>query len=125
MNPPSMAGWNLALRFALEVAALVGLAVAAWKLTSGPVRWAAVIAVPIATGTIWGVFNVLDDPSRSGAAPVEVAGWTRLAIELTILGGGAAAVAFAGRYDLGIVFSVLILTHYAASWSRIEWLAHA
>jgi hypothetical protein len=70
----------------------------------------------------WGVFNVLNDPSRSGAAPIEVSGWTRLAIELLVLGGGAAALVAAGRPEIGIVFAVLITAHYLASWSRIEWL---
>lgn len=122
MNPPTMAGWNLALRFGLELGALAGLGLAAWKLTTSPIRWAAVAAVPIAAAAIWSVFNVLDDPSRSGAAPIEVAGWTRLAIELAILGGGAAAVAYAGRRDISILFAVLIAAHYATSWSRLEWL---
>ena len=125
MNPPSMAGWNLALRFGLELAALSGLGLAAWRLTSGPLRWAAVTLIPLTAATIWGVFNVLNDPSRSGAAPIEVNGWTRLAIELVILGGGAAAIALAGRRDLGIAFVALILFHYAASTSRIEWLVQA
>ena len=74
MTPPSMPGWNLALRFGLDLAALAGLAAAAWKLGSGPGRWIGVVAVPVAAATVWGVFNVLDDPSRSGAAPVEVNG---------------------------------------------------
>ena len=125
MTPPTMAGWNLALRFGLELGALAGLGLAAWKLTSGPIRWAAVAVVPITAAAVWGVFNVLNDPSRSGAAPIEVNGWTRLAIELLILGGGAAAIAFAGRPDIGIVFVVLIAVHYAASTSRIEWLVQA
>ena len=120
-----MAAWNLALRFGLELGALAGLGLAAWKLSSGPVRWAAVALVPITAATIWGVFNVLNDPSRSGAAPIEVNGWTRLAIELLILGGGAAAITFAGRRDIGIVFALLIAFHYAASTSRIEWLVQA
>jgi hypothetical protein len=125
MNPPTMAGWNLALRFGLELGALTGLGLAAWKLTSGPVRWAAVALGPVAAAAVWGVFNVLNDPSRSGAAPIEVSGWTRLAIELVILGGGAAAVALAGRRDLGIAFAALIVLHYAASTSRLEWLLQA
>jgi hypothetical protein len=116
-----MAGWNLALRFGLELAALAGLAFAAWKLTSGPLRWIAVVALPLAAAGAWGVFNVLDDPSRSGAAPIQVNGWTRLALEALIL-GGAAGVALAGRTDLGIAFAVLIAIHYATSWSRLEWL---
>jgi hypothetical protein len=125
VRPPELARWNLALRFGLELGALAGLGFAAWQLTSGPIRWAAVIAVPVVAAAIWGVFNVLDDPSRSGNAPIEINGWTRLAIEIIILGGGAAAVAFAGRREIGVAFSVLIVAHYAASWSRLEWLVQA
>jgi hypothetical protein len=122
MTPPDMAGWNLALRFGLELAAITGLAMAAWKLSSGNFRWVAVIAVPIVAVAIWGIFNVLDDPSRSGEAPVEVSGWIRLAIELAILGGGAAAFAIAQRPTIAITVAVLIVIQYATSWSRIEWL---
>ena len=125
MTPPSMAGWNLALRFALELAALAGLAAAAWKLDSGPGRWIALVAVPVAAAAAWGAFNVLDDPSRSGAAPVEVNGVVRLALELAILGGGAAAAAFAARPGLGIVFALAIVGHYLVSLDRIEWLVQA
>lgn len=125
MNPPTMAGWNLALRFGLELAALTGFGLAAWRLTSGPIRWAAVALVPLAAAIIWGVFNVLDDPSRSGAAPVEVSGWTRLAIELVVLGGGVIAVALAGHTNLSVVFAALVAVHYATTASRIEWLVQA
>ena len=125
MTPPTMAGWNLALRFLLELAALAGLAVAAWKLGSGPERWVAMVAVPVAAAAIWGLFNVLDDPSRSGAAPVEVNGWVRLALELAILGGGAAAAAFASRPELGVVLALAILGHYLASLDRVQWLVRA
>jgi hypothetical protein len=122
MNPPEMAGWNLALRFALEIGALIGLGIAAWQSTSGPARWIASIAVPLVAAAVWGTFNVLNDPSRSGEAPIEVAGWLRLVIELTILGGGAVAIGIVGGRIAGIGFAVLILVHYAASWSRIQWL---
>jgi len=125
MTPPTMAGWNLALRFGLELGALAGLGFAAWTITSGPVRWTALTLVPITAAVTWGVFNVVDDPSRSGAAPIEVSGWIRLTIEAVILGGGAAAMAFAGRRDIGTVFALLVAFHYAASTTRIEWLVQA
>lgn len=125
MTPPAMAAWNLTLRFGLELGALAGLGLAASKLASGPIRWAAVALVPITVGAVWGVFNVLHDPSRSGAAPIEVNGWTRLTIELVILGGGAIALALAGRRDIGLVFALLVAFHYATSTSRIEWLVQA
>ncbi len=122
MTPPTMSGWNLALRFGLELAALTGLASAAWKLGSGPTRWIGVVIVPVTAAIIWAMFNVLEDPSRSGAAPVEVNGWVRLILELAILGGGAAAVAFAARPELGIGLGLTILAHYLVSLDRIEWL---
>ncbi len=122
INPPDMAGWNLALRFGLELGALAGLGAAAWHLTSGSIRWIAVIVVPVLAAIIWGVFNVLDDPSRSGEAPVEVAGWVRLSIELVILGGGAAGFYIAGQHNIAIAFAVLVVFHYATTWSRIKWL---
>ncbi len=122
MTPPTMAGWNLALRFGLEIGALVGLGAAAWSLSTGALRWVAVIAVPVGAATLWGVFNVLDDPSRSGEAPVEVAGWVRLAIELLILGGGAVAVGITAGLTLGIGLALLVAIQYATSWNRVQWL---
>lgn len=122
MTPPTMAGWNLALRFGLEVSALVGLGAAAWGLSTGAMRWLAVIAVPLLAATLWGIFNVLDDPSRSGKAPVEVAGWIRLAIELLVLGGGAIAMGIATSGTLGVGFALLVAIHYATSWNRVQWL---
>jgi hypothetical protein len=125
MTPPDMAGWNLALRFGLEIAALTGLAMAAWQLSSGNFRWVTVIVVPVVAAAIWGIFNVVGDPSRSGEAPVEVSGWIRLGIELAILGGGAAAFAIAQRPTIAITVTVLIVIQYPTSWSRIEWLLQA
>ena len=125
MTPPPMAGWNLALRFGLELGALVGLGAAAWNLTSGRTRPVAVVAAPAGAAAVWGVFNVLDDPSRSGAAPIEVPGSARLAIELCVLGGGAAGIAVAGRPKIAAGFAILIAAQYATSWSRVRWLLRA
>ena len=122
MNPPEMAGWNLLLRFAPEIGALVGLGVAAWQSTDGPVRWIATIAVPLVAAILWGTFNVLNDPSRSGEAAIEVPGWLRLAIELTILGSGGVAIGMAWGPAAGVAFATAIVFHYATSWSRIHWL---
>lgn len=122
MNPPVMAVWNLALRFGLEVAALVGLGAAAWDQTTGATQRIAAIAVPIGAMAVWGIFNVLNDPSRSGKAPVEVPGWVRLAIEILILGAGAFALGAVWGSGLGIAVAVSIALHYAASWSRVRWL---
>jgi hypothetical protein len=117
-----MAGWNLALRFGLEVGALLSLGVGGWKLTQGPIRWVLAIVIPLGAATAWGVFNVLEDPSRSGKAPVAVKGWIRLIVELTILVAGAAAMWMAGRPAIAFVLAVLLVVHYGLSWNRVRWL---
>lgn len=122
MNAPKMAGWNLVLRFGLELAALGGLAMGAWALSSGWVRWLAAVLVPLAAAVGWGVFNVVGDPSRSGKAPVEVPGWVRLGIELLVFAGGAGGFYVSERPNIAIVFGALVLSHYALSVGRIQWL---
>lgn len=117
-----MPPWNLALRFGLELAALGGLALGAWEIASGPTRVFAIVAVPVVAAVGWGVFNVRDDPSRSGAAPVEVSGLIRLAVELTILGAGMAGYAVAGHSGFAALMALLIVAHYIASRRRIAWL---
>mgnify|MGYP003344327643 CR=1 FL=1 len=122
MTTPTMAPWNLGLRFGLELAALAGFGIAAWRLTDGVWRWPAVIGVPLAAAVVWGVFNVPGDPSRSGEAPIAVPGAVRLAIELTTLGGGAAAFILSGPRPVGITLAVTVVFHYAMSIDRIDWL---
>lgn len=121
-DPPRMAAWNLALRFGIEVAALVGIARLGWVLTTGPLRWVAMIGLSVAAATIWGTLNVPDDPSRSGAAPVEVSGSVRLAVELFVLGGGCVAFALVGHIGVALVLAFLIIVHYVSSRRRIVWL---
>lgn len=122
MTPPAMPAWNLALRFALELAALAALGLAGWTLIEAPFSWIAVVALPLIAATAWGVFNVVGDPSRSGNAPIEVPGWARLSLELLILGGGAAALAASGQRGLGIVLALLMVAQYATSLPRLRWL---
>ena len=115
---PPVPFWNLTLRFALEIAALVALTVAA----SGRLATSLVIATPIAAGFVWGVFNVPGDSSRSGEAPVPVPGIVRLAIELAILLGAAWALVATGRPIWGYVLAGLVAFHYAFAIPRTRWL---
>lgn len=124
MTPPTMAGWNLALRFGLELAALAGLAAVGWTWASGPMQWVAAIAIPSTAIVVWGLFNVPGDPSRSGEAPVTVPGAIRLGLELAILLGGAVALLIAGSRLAGAAVITLLVVHYVASASRVDWLVH-
>jgi hypothetical protein len=122
MNPPRTRPWNLALRLGLEIGSLTGLGLATWTHTHGAARPIATLAVPLAAAVIWGSFNVIDDPSRSGEAPVEVRGTARLVIELFVLGGGWTAYSLAGHPAIGVAFAVLTVVHYAVALPRLHWL---
>ena len=113
---------NLALRFLLEMACLIGIGWASWHLTTPPWRWVLVIAVPLVAAALWGVFAVPDDPSRSGNAPVPVPGLSRLVVEFVVLGAGVAGFAFVERPAIATVLAVLLIVHYAWGYERIVWL---
>jgi hypothetical protein len=117
-----MPAWNLVLRFLLELAALAGLAVAGWRLATGPLAIVLAVMLPLVAAVCWGVFAVPDDPSRSGNAPVPVPGAVRLALELLVFGGGAAAIAVAGAPIIAAGFGALIVLHLAFSGPRLRWL---
>lgn len=116
------AWWNLTLRFLLELAALLGLAMAGWSLPDGFGRWILAIALPLVAAVLWGTFAVLNDPSRSGRAPVQVPGAVRLVLELIMLFGGAAGFYLAGHAAIGIAMAMLIALSYAFSLDRLAWL---
>lgn len=125
MDRPKIAGWNLALRFGLELAALAGLAAGAWSGIDGTIKWAAVAGAPVAGAAIWGVFNVPNDPSRSGGAPIVVPGLTRLGIGLLIFGGGAFGIVVAGQWEVALGFLAMVVLHYVLAWDRVRWLLQA
>lgn len=113
---------NLLLRFCLELAALAGIGLAAFQAGEGMIGYAYAIAAVLLAAIVWGVFNVPDDPSRSGKAPVRVSGPVRLAIELAILFGGSLAFQLAGHSWIALAHAALIALHYALSGERLRWL---
>lgn len=113
---------NLMLRFLLEIAAITAVGIWGWKLGQDWDRFLWVCLLPILLMSIWGVFAVPDDPSRSGNAPVAVRGWLRLLIELAIF-----TFATWVLYDIGFLFTSMLfagicLLHYIASYDRVIWL---
>jgi len=113
---------NLALRFFVEIAALGGFSVLTLRLTDGLWRYLAVILVLALLMTLWGVFAVPEDPSRSGNAPVRVPGGLRLLLEFAILFGGAWAFHAAGYSWAGHSLAGLVVVHYLLWTNRIVWL---
>jgi len=65
---------------------------------------------------------VLDDPSRSGRATVDVSGRVRLGVELLILSSGWGAYGIAGYPVLGAGFVAPTALHYFVARERMHWL---
>ena len=113
---------NLAFRLLLEIAAYVSMAYWGWTQHDGWQRYAWAIGLPLVWAVLWGTFNVPDDPSRSGKAPVRVPGIVRLLLELAFFATGVWALYTAGGTLWGLIFAALIVIHYALSYDRIAWL---
>ena len=113
---------NLAIRFALEVAALFSMGLWGWRSGSGWLRIALALPVPLIAAALWGTLAVPGDPSRSGGAPIAVPGVVRLVLELAIF-----AFATWALHDLGFtraswMLGIIVALHYLTSYDRILWL---
>lgn len=113
---------NLAIRFLLELTALMALGFWGWAQSESWLKFLYVIGIPVIFATVWGVFAVPDDPSRSGAAPVPVHGILRLVIELGIFALAVLALRDLGHIKLGWGLGLIVAVHYIISYDRIAWL---
>lgn len=113
---------NLAIRFLLEIAALLAMGI--WGWGQGDYWWRYLLAfgVPITAALVWGVFNVPNDPSRSGSAPIAVPGFIRLTIELSIFAFAIWALRDLDQNRISFVLGLIIVIHYILSYDRILWL---
>lgn len=118
----SATSFHLVIRFALEMFAIFSIGYWGYKQGDGWNRYVWAICLPIAIAVIWGIFNVPNDPSRSGAAPVVVSGVIRLIIELAVFGFATYALHNTGFVKTSILFGGIVLLHYAISYERIKWL---
>jgi hypothetical protein len=122
-STPSVPPAQLALRFSLELAALVALA--AWArhaVGHGIAGWLAMVGLPLVGASLWGVFAVPGDPSRSGRAVVGVPGWLRLLLELSVFLGGAAVLAAMHEWTWFAVDVAALVVHHVGTTPRLTWL---
>ena len=113
---------NLAIRFLLELTALIAIGFWGWKQSEDWQRFVLAFGLPIILATIWGTFTVPNDPSRSGNAPVAVRGILRLAIELAFFTIATLAIYKLGYSSLAIIYGAIVVIHYLISYDRIKWL---
>ncbi|MEJ2107396.1 MAG: YrdB family protein [Acidiferrobacteraceae bacterium] len=113
---------NLAVRFILEIGALVALGRWGWDQATGVLQFVLALAIPVLAAVLWGTFAVPGDPSRSGRAPVVVPGMARLFLELAVFAAATWSLFATGASNLAWVFGIAVLIHYAMSYDRIQWL---
>lgn len=113
---------NLAVRFLLEIAALVAIGYWGWSQHEGLLRFVLAVGGPLIAAILWGTLTVPGDPSRSGKAPVPVPGLVRLVLELALFAFAAWALYDAGQPTLALILAAIVIIHYALSYDRISWL---
>lgn len=113
---------NLGFRLLLEIGLLAGIVVASVQNYDGATVWiASIIGVTVAA-SLWGVFAVPNDPSRSGKTVVATPGVVRLVIELALFALVTAWLATAESYVFAALLGGGAIVHYAAWPARIRWL---
>jgi len=113
---------NLALRFLLEIIALLIAGIWGWNQGNGIFGYIYALGLPLLLSAIWGTFNVLNDPSRSGKAPVKVRGWIRLLLELLFFSAACLMLFDMEHKPFYLIFGAIVAIHYLFSFDRIAWL---
>jgi len=113
---------NLAVRFMLEMSALISMGVWGWHQSDDWYRYILSFGIPLVAASIWGIFAVPGDPSRSGSAPVAVPGILRLIIELAFFAFAVWAIYNLEYPRLCWILALIITIHYLISYDRILWL---
>ncbi|MBU1099119.1 MAG: YrdB family protein [Bacteroidetes bacterium] len=113
---------NMALRFILEIAALIAMGYWGWLKGVGVLSYALAFGIPLLAATLWGVFAVPHDPSRSGKAPIPIPGLLRLALELAIFAFATWALFDLGSLITGWMLCIIVTIHYLVSFERSIWL---
>ena len=113
---------NLAVRFLLEIAALLAMGYWGWSQSDGVLRILWALALPLLAAALWAIFAVPDDPSRSGKTVVPTRGFLRLLLELVFFGFAVWALYDTGATQLSWILGIVVMVHYALSYDRIGWL---
>ena len=96
-------GANLALRFLLELCALVALGYWGFKTGTGAITKVVLgIGAPLVAAVVWGVFV-------APRAPVALPGFVVLLLQVLVFGSAAAGLIATGHRALALAFAVLVV----------------
>ena len=113
---------NLAIRFLLELSALLTMGIWGWRQSEGWFRFILALGIPIIAAVIWAIFAVPNDPSRSGKAPIPVLGLIRLILELVFFAIGTWMLYQMDYPLISLIFGSTAVIHYLFSYDRLRWL---
>ena len=113
---------NLAVRFLLELAALVAIGFWGWSRGEGALRFVLALGLPLIAAGLWGTFRVPGDSSASGQALVAIPGVLRLLLELAFFACATWGLYDAGAVQFAWILGIVVLIHYAVSYDRVGWL---
>ncbi len=113
---------NLLIRFFLELFAIGSVGLWAWHHFNGVSKLIFTLLCPLAIAVVWAVFAVPNDPSRSGKTVIRTSGILRLLIELSVFALGFICFSQLGYQKWALVYIILVIGHYLASYKRIKWL---
>lgn len=122
MSQRESIGVNDALRFILEIWALIAYGYWGLNQNFGLFNYVLMIVLPIIMAVLWGTFAVPRDPSRSGKALVRVPGAVRLVLEFLLLGLAFWTMFVGGLFYISLVYITLVVAHYILAHDRIRWL---
>lgn len=112
---------NLALRFILEIAALIALGYWGWMANEGVLRYALAISLPIAAAVLWATFRVTGEAGAD--QPIfAVPGVVRLLMEVAFFSFAVWGLYQAGAASTAWILGGIVLVHYLISYDRIWWL---
>jgi hypothetical protein len=110
---------NLALRFLLEIAALVILGIWGWHRGDGWIRYLLALGIPILVAMLWATFRVPNDP---GSAPIAIPGVLRLLLELALFASVVLALVDLHLLTFAWILGLILVLHYSVSYDRILWM---
>ena len=113
---------NLALRFILEMVAIIYFGIWGYHQSGTGLRILLAIILPLGFAVLWGVFAVKDDPSRSGKTVVNTPGILRLLLELGLFAAASWMMLDMDYSTIALVFGAVVVIHYFLSFDRIAWL---
>lgn len=113
---------NLAVRFLLELAAIITMGIWGYNYSGSmpPIFFA--IILPLGFALLWGIFAVKDDPSRSGKTVVPTPGILRLFLELFLFATATWMLRDLAYDPAWWIFGLIVLIHYIISYDRVSWL---